>query len=73
MDITTINKNFRIVFQEKRDPSQPRARYAIGAGRLHAYIGEDLAIKCFKRALKGKGDKTEINLRKQGKLIFYNK
>lgn len=73
MSTSIINKNFRIVFQEKREPSEPRARYAVGAGRLHLYIGEDNARKCFEKALASTGDKKEINLRKHGKVIFYNK
>ena len=73
MSTAIINKNFRIVFQEKRDPSESRARYAVGAGRLHLYIGEDNAQKCFEKALNCKDDKKEINLRKHGKVIFYTK
>ena len=73
MGTSIINKNFRIVFQEKREPSEPRARYAVGAGRLHLYIGEDNAKKCFEKALASSTDKKEIKLRKHGVVIFYNK
>ena len=73
MGTAEINKNFRIVFQEKREPSEPRARYAVGAGSLHLYIGDDNAKKCFEKALECMDDKKEIRLRKHGLVIFYNK
>lgn len=72
-NISTLNKNFRIVFEEKRPADQPRARYFVGAGRLHLYIGDDNAKKCFDKALKCKEDKKEIRLRKHGRVIFYTK
>ena len=71
--ISEINKNFRIVYQEKRPADQPRARHLVGAGRLHLYIGGHNAQQCIQRAWSSKEDKTEINLRKYGKVIFYTK
>ena len=73
MSTAKINKNFRIVYQEKRPADQPRARHLVGAGRLHLYIGEDNAKKCFEKALECMDDKKEIRLRKHGLVIFYNK
>ena len=73
MDTRIVNKNFRIVFQEKRPPTQKRARYLVGAGRLHLYIGRELADKYISKAMKSKGDKIEFNARKTGKVIFYTK
>lgn len=73
MDISIINKNFRIIYQEKRSEGEPRARYFVGAGRLHLYIGGKNASKCLVKALDSTGDKIEFKFRKYGQVIFYAK
>lgn len=73
MDISIINKNFRIVYQEKRSEGEPRARYFVGAGRLHLYIGDKNASTCLAKAWGSTGDKIEFKFRKHGQVIFYAK
>lgn len=73
MDISVINKNFRIVYQEKRPEGEPRARYFVGAGRLHLYIGGDNAQTCISKAFRSKGDKIIFKFRKYGQITFYAK
>lgn len=73
MDISTINKHFRIVYQEKRPAGEPRARHLVGAGRLHLYIGDHNAQSCIAKAWESAGDKITFKFRKYGQIIFYAK
>lgn len=73
MNISAINKNFRIVYQEKRPEGELRARYFVGAGRLHLYIGDQNASKCLVKALESTGDKIQFKFRKHGQVTFYAK
>lgn len=71
MNISAINKEFRIVFQKKDTPT--RVRFLVGAGKLKEYIGESNASTCFKKAMESKNDKVKFEFRKAGTVIFYVK
>lgn len=70
-EISWFNKNFRITYQEK--DVTPRRRHLVGAGRLHLYIGEDNARKCFEVARNSAKQAERFQFRKQGLIIFYSK
>lgn len=71
MNTSLVNKEFRIVYQQKN--TDKRVRFLIGAGRLKDYIGEENASKCIEKAIKSKTDKTQFEFRKMGTVIFYVK
>ena len=69
--ISWFNSQFKIVYQE--NDCKPRRSHLIGAGRLHLYIGEANALKCFEKAESSISDKIELKFRVAGKVIFYVK
>ena len=67
-----FNKQYKIVFQPKeKEAYNNNRRFAVGAGRLAHYIGEDNAATCFQKAEKMTTDKVRFKFRKQGIVDFY--
>ena len=67
-----FNKEFRIVFQPKdKSNFDNNRRFAVGAGRLSHYIGEENAETCFNKAKDIKTDKIRFKFRKMGIVDFY--
>ena len=58
MDISIINKNFRIVYQEKRSEGEPRARYFVGGWQIASLCRRS---KCQQMLSKGFGDLRRQN------------
>lgn len=70
----TINKEFKIVFEPKdKEAHNNNRRFAVGAGRLADYIGEQNANTCFEKAMKSTTDKVRFKFRVQGIVDFYVK
>lgn len=69
-----VNKNFRIVFQPKQaELFGNKRRFAVGAGSLAKYIGQENANKAIQRAFVSPLDKAQVKLRKFGRIDFYSK
>lgn len=67
-----FNKEYKIVFQPKeKEAYNNNRRFAVGAGRLVYYIGEDNAKTCFDKAGKMTTDKLRFKFRKMGIVDFY--
>lgn len=73
MTATQFNKDFRIVFQPKDIERYGKRRFAIGAGKLAEYIGEDNAKVAFEKASGMMTDKLRIKFRVAGWVDFYVK
>lgn len=73
MTATQFNKDFRIVFQPKDIEKYGKRRFAIGAGKLAEYIGEDNAKVAFEKASGMMTDKLRIKFRVAGWVDFYVK
>lgn len=74
IDPVTINKEFKIVFEPKnKKVFNNNRRFAVGAGRLADYIGENNAQSCFEKAMKSTTDKVRFRFRVQGIVDFYVK
>ena len=73
MKATQFNKDFRIVFQPKNVEKYGKRRFAIGAGKLAEYIGEENAQKAFEKASNMMEDKIRIKFRVAGWVDFYVK
>jgi len=73
MTATQFNKDFRIVFQPKDVERYGKRRFAIGAGKLAYYIGEENAKKAFEKAYECTDDKIRIKFRVAGWVDFYVK
>lgn len=74
IDPATINKEFKIVFEPKdKTRFENNRRFAVGAGRLADYIGEQNATTCFEKAMKITTDKIRFKFRVQGIVDFYLK
>lgn len=73
MTTTYINRNFTIVIQPKEAEKFGKRRFAVGAGRLAEYIGEENAKNCFEKADKITKDKIRFKFRVQGIVDFYLK
>lgn len=73
MTATQFNKDFRIVFQPKDIERYGKRRFAIGAGKLAEYIGEDNAKVAFKKASGIMTDKLRVKFRVAGWVDFYVK
>ena len=67
------NNEFKIVFQPKNPEIYGKRRFAVGAGKLHKYVGVKNANKAILRALKSLEDKETVRLRKFGRIDFYRK
>lgn len=70
----TLNQEFRIVFQPK-NPEQfaGRRRFAIGAGQMHKYLGNDNVQVAIDKALQSIEDSFTKRFRKHGAISFYRK
>ena len=67
-----FNKEYKIVYQPKeKEAYNNNRRFAVGAGRLAHYIGEENAKTCFEKAEKMKTDKVRFKFRKMGIVDFY--
>ena len=67
-----FNKEYKIVFQPKeKEAYNNNRRFAVGAGRLAHYIGEENAKTCFEKSEKMKTDKVRFKFRKMGIVDFY--
>lgn len=73
MKATQFNKDFRIVFQPKDIEKYGKRRFAIGAGKLAEYIGEDNAKVAFEKASGMMTDKLRVKFRVAGWVDFYVK
>lgn len=74
IDPLKINKEFKIVFEPKdKGRFNNNRRFAVGAGRLAEYIGEQNAQNCFEKAYSIKTDKIRFKFRVQGIVDFYVK
>lgn len=73
MTATQFNKDFRIVFQPKDIERYGKRRFAIGAGKLAEYIGEDNAKVAFEKASGMMTDKLRVKFRVAGWVDFYVK
>jgi hypothetical protein len=70
----TLNQEFRIVFQPK-NPSlfEGRRRFAIGAGQIAKYLGEENAGTAILKALCSYDDSYTKKFRAHGDITFYRK
>ena len=74
IDPVKINKEFKIVFEPKeKERFNNNRRFAVGAGKLADYIGEQNAQTLFEKAMKTKTDKVRFKLIVQGIVDFYVK
>lgn len=72
MSKENFNKIYRIVFQPKeKEKFNNNRRFAVGAGRLDHYIGEEKAKICFDKAEKLTKDKIRIKFRETGIVDIY--
>lgn len=72
MNAAKYNKDFKIVFQPyAKENYDNKRRFAVGAGRLEAYIGKDNAQTVFEKGMKIKTDKIRIKFRKHGIVDIY--
>lgn len=72
--MVSANLDFKIVF-EPYDKSQfnNKRRFAIGAGKLANYVGEENAQTLIDKAYKSGKDKIRFRLRTKGIIDFYSK
>lgn len=70
----TLNQEFKIVFQpHKPEHYNGRRRFAIGAGQMHRYLGEDNVQKTIDMLFSSTDQNFERSLRAHGKIKFYRK
>lgn len=70
----SLNKEFRVVFQPK-NPEEfgGRRRFAIGAGSVAKYIGEENAKTAIEKAVQSTQDCFKKKFRTHGQISFYVK
>lgn len=74
MSTRELNREFRFVFQPKdQEKFGGKRRFAVGAGRLAEYIGEENAEKILSKAWDMLEDKKRFKLRVQGIVDVYVK
>jgi hypothetical protein len=72
-EMTKLNRDFRIVFTEKKEIGKKRKRHFVSANTLKIYIGEDNANKLIESMKSISIDKVTVRFRKYGKIEIYCK
>lgn len=68
-----INRDFRIVFTEKKEEGKKRKRHFISSNTLNRYVGEHNANRLILAIESIKVDKVTFKFRKYGKIEIYSK
>ena len=72
-EMKKLNRDFRIVFTEKKKIGKKRKRHFVSANTLKIYIGEDNANKLIESMKSISIDKVTVKFRKYGKIEIYCK
>lgn len=70
---TKLNRDFRLVFTEKKEVGKKRKRHFVSANTIGLYIGENNVKKTLDTMRSLKVDKITLKFRAHGKLEIYSK